>query len=86
MRCLFRLLCVLALGVMPVVGCSDDGGGGGSGGIGGDGGTGGSNSAVFPCTERGIVDAIAEGGRPHTRRCERPQKVATDAEIAGGDV
>jgi hypothetical protein len=81
MRYLFGFLCVCALGVMPLVGCDDAEGAGGSGGIGGDGGTGGSNSAVFPCTEQGIVDAIAEGGGPHTFSCVGPQTVTTDAEI-----
>ena len=42
MRYLFGCLCVLALGVMPLVGCGEDtgaGGGGGSAGSGGSGGT-----------------------------------------------
>ncbi len=42
MRYLFGLLCVCALGVTPLVGCSETAGDGGSGGAGGDGGTGGS--------------------------------------------
>jgi hypothetical protein len=44
MRCLFGFVFVLTLGVMPMVGCTDDGpdgGMGGSGGTGGVGGTGG---------------------------------------------
>ncbi len=47
MRYLIGLICVLALGVMPLVGCSDEetidgtGGTGGEGGEGGEGGTGG---------------------------------------------
>jgi len=47
MRYLFGFLCVCALGVVPLVGCSETGGDGGSGGsagtggMGGDGGTGG---------------------------------------------
>jgi hypothetical protein len=36
---------------------------------------------VFPCTEQGIRDAIAEGGGPHTFDCDGPQTVVTDAEI-----
>jgi hypothetical protein len=40
-RYLVGFLCVYALGVMPLVGCSDSNGGGGSGGVGGTGGTGG---------------------------------------------
>ncbi|MBW2589021.1 MAG: hypothetical protein JRD92_19140, partial [Deltaproteobacteria bacterium] len=39
MRYLFGFLCVCALGLVPIVGCSDAEGGGGTGG---DGGTGGS--------------------------------------------
>ena len=42
MRYLFGFLCVCALGMMPLVGCSETAGTGGSGGIGGDGGDGGS--------------------------------------------
>jgi len=45
MRYLFGLLCVCALGFLPLVGCSDDNGGGGSGGSAGTGGTGGSGGA-----------------------------------------
>jgi hypothetical protein len=41
MRYLFGLICVLALGVMPMVGCSETAGAGGSGGAAGDGGSGG---------------------------------------------
>ncbi|MGB5219966.1 MAG: hypothetical protein WBN60_02985, partial [Polyangiales bacterium] len=51
MRYLFGFLCVCALGVMPLVGCSEGEGGGGDGGsagmggggVGGDGGTGGTD-------------------------------------------
>ena len=45
MRYLCGFLCVCALGVVPLVGCSEttgDGGGGGSAGTGGMGGSGGS--------------------------------------------
>ena len=42
MRYLFGFLCVCALGVMPLVGCSETGGDGGSGGTAGTGGTAGS--------------------------------------------
>jgi hypothetical protein len=42
MRYLFGFLCVCALGVVPLVGCSETTGDGGSGGMGGDGGSGGS--------------------------------------------
>ncbi len=41
MRYLFGFLCVCALGVVPLVGCSETGGEGGNGGTGGSGGTGG---------------------------------------------
>jgi hypothetical protein len=46
MRYLFGLLCVCALGVVPLIGCSETGGNGGNGGMGGggsggDGGSGG---------------------------------------------
>jgi hypothetical protein len=84
---LFGFMCVLALGVMPMVGCSETGGDGGSGGTGGaggsagSGGTGGGMGDVFPCNEQGILDAIAEGGGPHTFDCDGPQTVVTDAEI-----
>ena len=89
MRYLFGFLCVCALGVMPLIGCSETAGAGGVGGDGGsagmggggDGGIGGSNSAVFPCTEQGIRDAVAEGGGPHTFDCVGPTTVRTDAEI-----
>jgi len=81
MRYLFGFLCVCALGLMPLVGCSETSGEGGSGGSAGEGGGGGSNSAVFPCTEQGIVDAIAEGGGPHTFSCNGPQTVVTADDI-----
>ena len=54
MRYLFGFMCVLTLGVMPLVGCSEttgDGGNGGtagSGGMGGDGGTGGMAECQSP--------------------------------------
>ena len=93
MRYLVGLVCVLALGVM---GCSETSGTGGSGGgfggeggsagvggggAGGKAGSGGMTGQVFPCTEQGIRDAIAEGGGPHTFACEGPQTVVTEAEI-----
>jgi hypothetical protein len=40
-RYLVGFMCVLALGIMPLVGCSENDGGGGSGGSAGSGGTGG---------------------------------------------
>ncbi|MGB5416986.1 MAG: hypothetical protein WBN01_20300, partial [Polyangiales bacterium] len=51
MRYAFGFLCVCALGLMPLVGCTDDGGDGGSGGTagtGGDGGTAGEYSWGAP--------------------------------------
>jgi len=36
---------------------------------------------VFPCTEQGIRDAIAEGGGPHFFDCVGPTTVATEAQI-----
>jgi hypothetical protein len=86
-RCLFGCLCICALGVMALVGCSEttgDGGGDGTagdGGSAGDGGTGGMTGRDFPCTEQGIRDAIAEGGGPHTFDCVGPQTVVAQAEI-----
>ena len=37
---------------------------------------------VFPCTEQGIRDAIAEGGGRHTFDCNGPTTVVTEADIA----
>jgi len=81
MRYLFGCMCVLALGL---IGCSETAGTGGTagdGGVGGDGGSGGMTGDVFPCTEQGILDAIAEGGGPHTFSCVGPTTVVTEAEI-----
>ncbi len=72
MRYLFGFLCVCALGLVPLVGCSETGG---------DGGTGGSTGDVFPCTEQGILDAIVQGGGPHTFGCDGPTTVTTGAEV-----
>jgi hypothetical protein len=72
MRYLFGFLCVVALGVMAQVGCTETAGDGGSGG------SGGTTGQEFPCTEQGINDAIAEGGGPHTFDCEGPQTVVTE--------
>jgi len=51
MRCVFGFMCVCALGVMPLVGCSETTGDGGSGGEAGSGGTAGDggSGAVDPC-------------------------------------
>jgi hypothetical protein len=81
-------LCVLALGLLPAVGCNEDGGEGGSGGTagtGGMGGTGGTEPACqgtfCACTEAGIRAAIAAGGGPFTFDCDGPTTVVTEAEI-----
>jgi hypothetical protein len=82
MRYLFGFVCLWALGVMPLVGCSDNEGTGGSGGSGGTGGTEPACQAtVCACTEAGIRAAIAEGGGPFTFDCEGPTTVVTEAEI-----
>ena len=72
MRYLFGFLCVCALGIMPVVGCSETAG---------DGGSGGTTAREFPCNEQGIRDAIAEGGGPHTFDCVGSAIVTTLEEI-----
>ena len=46
MRYLFGFVCALALGAMPLVGCSGNDGGGGNGGSAGSGGTGGPGGTV----------------------------------------
>ena len=48
MRYVFGFLCVCALGVMPLLGCSETTGDGGSGGTAGDGGTGGMPECQSP--------------------------------------
>jgi hypothetical protein len=72
MRCLFGFMCVLALGVMPMVGCGetgDPGGNGGSAGVGGmgGGGTGGTDLCQGvdcddgnECTEDLCADGMCE--------------------------
>ena len=57
------------------------GAGGGSAGSGGDGGVGGETGDLFPCTEQGIRDAIAEGGGPHHFACDGTAPVVTETEI-----
>ena len=39
------------------------------------------SATQFPCTEQGILDAIAAGGGPHTFACVGPTTVVTSAEI-----
>jgi hypothetical protein len=78
MRYLVGFLCVCAMSVAPLVGCSETAG---DGGTGGDGGAGGSMGQVFPCTEQGIHDAIIEGGGPHFFACDGPTAIAALFEI-----
>jgi predicted outer membrane repeat protein len=65
---------VVVVALLALVGCSET--------TTGDGGSGGSMGDVFPCTEQGIVDAIAEGGGPHFFACDGPTTVVTVEEIA----
>lgn len=37
--------------------------------------------SVFPCTEQGLLDAVALGGGPYGFSCDGPQTVTTSAEI-----
>jgi hypothetical protein len=67
MRSGIGLICVLALGVAPIVGCADsvsggEGGNGGSAGAGGDGGNGGSAGAGGEGGNGGSAGAGGEGG------------------------
>lgn len=72
MRYIFGLLCVCALGVVPLVGCGDNNSGDEEVACEGN---------VCPCTEAGIRAAIAEGGGPFTFACVGAQTVVTAAEI-----
>ena len=81
MRYFIGLVCVLALSIMGCGETTGAGGSGGDGGVGGDGGSGGMTGQEFPCTEQGILEAIAEGGGPHTFDCDGAQTVVTEAEI-----
>ena len=65
MLCLFGFMCVLALGVMPMVGCSES-----SSGVA-------CEDNLCPCTEGGILAAIAAGGGPFTFDCDGPTTVVT---------
>ena len=95
MRYVFGFLCVCALVVMPLVGCSESTGDGGSGGAAGDGGSGGAEgicdfslgsptlAAVCPCSEAGIraaIEAPADDD-PFKFDCEGPQTVVSEAPI-----
>jgi len=94
MQFLVGLICALALGAVPVAGCSDSddaggsGGNGGAGGAGGSSGTGGSGGSepacegtVCGCTETGIRAAVAQGGGPFTFDCAEPTTVVTSKRI-----
>jgi hypothetical protein len=91
MRYLVGFVCVLALSVVPMVGCGaaegagGSGGSAGSGGFGGQGATGGSDDAcvdnVCSCTAEGIRAAIIRGGGLYTFDCDGPTTVITQAEI-----
>jgi len=62
MRCLSGFVCVFALGVAPLVGCSEICGDGGTGGQGGVGGTGGDALPRFdPLEGIGTVELVADG-------------------------
>jgi hypothetical protein len=86
-----RIGLAFALGLALMAGCSDENGEGvggaggmaGTGGVsgmGGEGGSGGIAGQVFPCSEQGIRDAIAEGGGPHAFECSG-RTVVTKATI-----
>ena len=86
MRYLLAYLRICVLGGMSLGGCSEvigvDGqGGSGGSGTGGSGG-GGALKEVFPCTEQGIRDAVAQGGGPLAFDCDEGQVVVTSAPIA----
>jgi hypothetical protein len=70
MRCLFGFLCVCALGVVPMAGCSETAGtggtgGGGVGGVGGDGGSGGGGTGG----SAGDGGSGGSGGTPDCSVC-----------------
>ncbi len=69
MLCLFGFMCVLALGVMPMVGCGES-----SSGVA-------CEDNLCPCTEGGILAAIAAGGGPFTFDCDGPTTVPIGATI-----
>ncbi|MFZ1863404.1 MAG: choice-of-anchor Q domain-containing protein [Polyangiales bacterium] len=62
-------------------GMAGSGGFAGTGGMAGSGGTGGTTGDVFPCSEQGIRDAIAQGGGPHTFDCVGPHTIVTQDQI-----
>jgi len=62
MRYVFGFLCVCALGVMPLVGCSETTGDGGSGGDGGTGGTAGDGGTGGMAGDGGSGGTAGDGG------------------------
>jgi hypothetical protein len=70
MRYLFGLLCVCALGMVPLIGCSEAGGNGGSGGTGGAGGTGGTAGDGGTGGSGGIGGDGGTGGMPECENAE----------------
>jgi hypothetical protein len=62
MRYLFGFLCVCALGVMPLVGCSETAGDGGNGGDGGSGGTAGDGGSGGTAGDGGSAGVGGFGG------------------------
>lgn len=95
MRCGFRFWFASVLGLALILGCSESEGrcdvgafelqpGGNHRTAGGTAGAGGSRDTsgqVFPCTEEGIRNAVAEGGGPHSFDCDGPATVVTEATI-----
>jgi parallel beta-helix repeat protein len=65
MPCASGFLVAFMVSLLLSIGCSEDGGEG----------------QVFPCTEQGIRDAIAQGGGPHTFACDGPTTVITEDTI-----
>jgi len=71
----FGLMLACAFGVVSLLGCGRSAGDCATGGAGGSG-------VSFPCTEEGILEAIALGGGPHRFECDGPTTLVTRAEIA----
>ena len=80
MRCLFGVLCVCALGLMPLVGCSETTGTGGAAGDGGAGGVGGDGGSA------GMGGIGGTGGMFECQapdECDDAQECTTDTCIDG---
>ena len=67
MRYVFGFLCVCALALISLPGCGDS--------------VGACSGTLCPCTEQGILAAIAAGGGPYTFDCDGPTTVVTTEEI-----